>query len=321
MSRILITGAAGFIGSHLTDRLLREGHEVLGADGFTDYYSPDLKRRNLEGARSNDSFRLAEGNLLDLDLHALLAEVESVVHLAAEPGVRTSWENFPTYLERNVEATQRLLEAAVEHGGLKRFVFASSSSIYGSADHGPASEDARRRPHSPYGLSKLAAEELVSLYGREKGVPATSLRYFTVYGPRQRPEMAIAKFISAAARGEPVTVFGDGEQVREMTYVMDVVEATVAALEAPPGGIYNVGGGNRTTVNELLRTIGEVLETEVRIEHAPRIAGEARATWADLGRAERELGYRPRVGLREGITSQAEWFLRERDFESLKGCL
>jgi UDP-glucuronate 4-epimerase len=310
MSKVLVTGAAGFIGSHLTDRLLQLGHEVFGVDGFTEYYSPALKSRNLSDARSHKAFDLIEGDLLDLDLSGVLREVDSIVHLAAEPGVRASWDNFPTYLKRNVEATHRLLEAALGHE-LERFVFASSSSIYGSAEHGPAAEDARRRPASPYGLSKLAAEELVALYSREKGVPATSLRYFTVYGPRQRPEMAISKFISAIVRGEPVTVFGDGEQVREMTYVSDVVNATVSALEAPAGGVYNVGGGDRTTVNELLRVVGEALQTEVRIEYAPRIAGEARVTWADLSRSSRELGFQPRVSLEEGVAAQVEWTLEE----------
>lgn len=319
MSQILITGVAGFIGSNLADRLLSEGHEVLGVDGFTDYYAPEIKAKNVVRAREDEAFTLVAGDLLDLNLPELLRDVGSVIHLAAEPGVRTSWENFPTYLRRNVEATQRLLEAVAGHGGTERFVFASSSSIYGSAEHSPASEDTRRRPHSPYGLTKLASEELVSLYGREKGVPATSLRYFTVYGPRQRPEMAIAKFIAAAARGEPVTVFGDGEQVREMTYVSDVVDATVAALEAPPGGVYNVGGGDRTSINELLHVIGEVLHTEVRIEYAPRVSGEARVTWADLERAKKELGYRPRMSLEEGVAAQAEWFLKEASEKNVEG--
>ncbi len=308
MRPVLVTGAAGFIGSHVVERLLGLGRAVIGVDALTDYYPRELKLENLSAFEANGSFRLVEGDLLELDLPALLREAGSVVHLAAEPGVRASWENFPTYLKRNVEATHRLLEALLE-SDVEHLVFASSSSVYGSAEHGPLSEDARRRPASPYGLSKLAAEELVALYGREKAVPATTLRYFTVYGPRQRPEMALTSFISAAAKGRQITVFGDGEQVREMTYVSDVVDATVAALEAPPGGVYNVGGGNRATVNEMIRAVGAALGTGVEKVHAPRIAGEARTTWADLTRTTRDLGFKPRVSLKEGIAAQVEWVL------------
>jgi len=233
LSRILVTGAAGFIGSHLVERLLEVGHEVVGVDAFTGYYSRRRKERNLAQVAGEEGFHLVRGDLLDLELDGLLRGMDGVAHLAAESGVRASWgDDFPRYLERNVEATQRLLEA-LSGRSVERFVFASSSSVYGSVD-GPVKETARLRPASPYGLSKLAAEELVGLYARQRGVPATVLRYFTVYGPRQRPDMALARFISAAARGEPLRVFGDGSQTREMTYVSDVVDATVAALEAPP---------------------------------------------------------------------------------------
>jgi UDP-glucuronate 4-epimerase len=308
LSAVMVTGAAGFIGSHLTERLLELGHEVIGVDGFTENYSREQKLKNLSRAISNERFRLVEEDLLEIELADLLQETDSVVHLAAEPGVRASWDNFPTYLRRNIEATHRLLEAMVEID-VDHLLFASSSSVYGSAEHGPLSEDARRRPASPYGLSKLAAEELVALYGREKAVPATTLRYFTVYGPRQRPEMALASFISAAARGVPITVFGDGEQVREMTYVSDVVDATVAALETLPGGVYNVGGGTRVTVNEMIQTVEAAFGTEVEKIHVPRIAGEARTTWADLTRTRRDLGFKPRVSLEDGIAAQVEWVL------------
>ena len=311
MNRILVTGAAGFIGSHLTERLLRLGYEVVGIDSFTNYYARERKLRNLAWVTEEKTFRLVEGDLLELNLGKLLQGVSSVVHLAAEPGVRASWGGtFSRYLKRNVEATQRLLEALPERG-VERFVFASSSSVYGSVKEGPVREDSRLRPASPYGLSKLAAEELVGLYARARGVSATTLRYFTVYGPRQRPEMALSCFISAAARGEALRVFGDGNQVREMTYVSDVVEATVAALDAPPGGPYNVGGGARATVNELIDHVERALGNRVEVAYGPAAEGDVRSTWADLERVGWELGYGPRVELEEGIKAQVEWVLEE----------
>lgn len=309
MSRILVTGAAGFIGSHLVERLLELGREVVGVDCFTGHYARERKLGNLAGAFDSRSFHFVEGDLLALDLDYLLHGVGSVAHLAAESGVRASWgNNFPRFLERNVTATQRLLEA-LPNGNVERFIFASSSSVYGSADEGPVREDSRLRPASPYGLSKLAAEELVRLYVRQRGVPATILRYFTVYGPRQRPDMALTRFISAAACGEPLQVFGDGDQVREMTYVSDVVDATGAALDAPAGGVYNVGGGSRATVNELVDHVRRALDAPVEVVHGPASEGDVRSTWADLERAGRDLGYRPRVDLETGIGAQVNWVL------------
>ncbi len=312
MGRILVTGAAGFIGSHLVDRLLEAGHEVTGVDCFTDYYSDDVKRWNISRALSHERFRFLEADLLDLDLRGLIGGMDGVAHLAGEPGVRSSWgERFSVYLERNVRVTQRLLEA-ISAGGPVQFVYASSSSVYGPDDGGPVTEGATRRPASPYGLSKLAAEELVGLYGRERGVPTTVLRYFTVYGPRQRPEMALSRFISLAARGEAVEVFGDGTQTREMTYVSDVVNATVAALESRPGEqprVYNVGGGSRTTVRNLVELVGEALGERLEVRYEPAVVGDVRSTWADLGRAARELGYEPRVSLEEGVEAQVRWAL------------
>lgn len=315
MSKVLVTGAAGFIGSHLVDRLLEAGYEVAGLDCFTDYYSPEVKRRNLSRALAHERFTPIEGDLLQLDLDDLIRGMDGVAHLAGEPGVRSSWgERFPTYLERNVQTTQRLLEAA-SRGGLEHFVYASSSSIYGSSDGGPVAEDGTFRPASPYGMSKVAAEELVRLYARERGVTSTVLRYFTVYGPRQRPEMALSRFISAISSGEPVEVFGDGSQAREMTYVSDVVEATVAALETKPkepARTYNVGGGTRTTVGKLVNLVGETLGERPEVRYCPPVPGDVLSTWANLGRSRRELGYEPRVSLEEGVERQVRWVLAER---------
>ena len=310
LGRILVTGAAGFIGSHLVDRLLAEGREVVGVDSFTGYYSRERKERNLEPARGEDGFSLVEGDLLSLHLENLLPGVDAVVHLAGEPGVRRSWGvHFQRYVERNVMTTQRLLEAVYRVGGI-RFVYASSSSVYGGDGGYPIDEDHPRRPASPYGTSKLAAEELVGLYRRERGVPTTALRYFTVYGPRQRPEMALSRFIFAASRGRPVAIYGDGDQARDMTYVSDAVEATAAALEAPPD-VYNVGGGTRATVNEMLGAVQRVTGVELDVRYGPAAPGDVRSTWADSRRAVRELGYSPRTGLEEGIAAQAAWALRE----------
>jgi UDP-glucuronate 4-epimerase len=306
VSGILVTGAAGFIGAHLVDRLLADGCEVIGVDAFTGCYSRRRKERNLASSIREDGFRLVEGDLLELNLDELLGGVGGVVHLAGEPGVRRSWGgNFSRYLERNVLSTQRLLEAAWRNA-TPRFVYASSSSVYGPNPGHPVAEDHPRRPASPYGFSKLAAENLIGLYARERDIPATILRYFTVYGPRQRPEMALSRFISAALRRRPVEIFGDGEQKRDMTYVSDAVDATVAAFDAPPG-IYNVGGGTRATVNQMINAVGRMAGFPVEAVYGPAAEGDVLSTWADSRQAMRVLGYRSRVGLEEGIAAQARW--------------
>ena len=320
MSRVLVTGAAGFIGSHLVDRLLEMGHKVTGVDCFTDYYPESTKRRNLSKAIPHKRFRFVEGDLLHLDLEELTGQVDRVVHLAGEPEVRSSWrERFSTYLERNARTTQLLLEA-VAATETEHFVLASLSWVYGSYNGRPVDEDAPKRPASPYGMSKLAAEELVGLYGCERGVPATVVRYFPVYGPRQRPEMAFSRFISLALSGEPVEVFGDGTQTREMTYVSDVADATATALKARPAiepRAYNVGGGARTTVNNIVELVEEAIGERVEVRFGPPVTGDVSSTCADLGRAARELGYEPKVSLEEGVEMQVRRALARRPKPSM----
>src|SRR3954471_15585585 len=267
---VLVTGAAGFIGSHLVERLLGAGHTVVGVDALTPYYDPAQKQRNIATVLDNDRLRFLVRDLGRSDLSPILEDVEVVFHLAGQPGVRPSWERgFGDYLDQNVLVTQRLLEACKERS-LRRFVYASSSSVYGNAPRYPTDEDCLPAPHSPYGVTKLAAEHLCGLYAANFGIPTTSLRYFTVYGPRQRPDMGINKFINAALDGKPLVVFGDGEQIRDFTYVADVVSATVRAGEAtdiPPGAVMNIAGGSACTVNELLHLIAQKIGSAVDTEH------------------------------------------------------
>jgi len=255
-----VTGAAGFIGSHLAERLLAAGWEVVGVDCFTDYYPRAAKEANLEGLRGQPGFRLVEMDLNSAALGALLQGIDTVFHQAGQPGVRASWgRSFEPYLRSNILATQALLEAALHlKRPLRRFVFASSSSVYGDAPQLPVREDTLPQPISPYGVTKLAAEHLCSLYTR-LGVPAVSLRYFTVYGPRQRPDMAFHRFIRAVLEGREIEIHGDGEQTRDFTYVMDIVDANLSAAAAPAervvGRVYNLGGGSRVTVNEVIAIV------------------------------------------------------------------
>jgi UDP-glucose 4-epimerase len=305
----VVTGAAGFIGSQLTERLLAEGHEVTGIDAFVDYYPREVKEENLGRARqAGERFRLVEGALQDLPLVPLLEGCAHVYHLAAQAGVRASWgAEFDRYTQHNVLGTQRLLEAAVA-AGVPRLVYASSSSVYGDCESLPLREDSPCRPVSPYGVTKLAAEHLCHLYARSMGLPVVSLRYFTVYGPRQRPDMAFHRFLKAARDGRPVTVYGDGRQTRDFTYVDDILDATRAAAEAGrPGTAYNVGGGERVAITEVLRLVESVTGRALEVRRDEAQKGDMRDTFADTGAAGRDLGFRPTVPLSEGLAREWQW--------------
>ncbi len=306
--RVLVTGCAGFIGSHLCRRLLADGHEVVGVDCFTPYYPRAIKEANVADLLPDPNFTLLELDLATADLRPLLDGVEIVYHQAAQAGVRASWgTQFESYIRHNVLATQRLLEAA-KASRLRKFVYASSSSIYGDAECYPTSEDVVPRPVSPYGVTKLAAEQLTYLYWKNYGVPTIALRYFTVYGPGQRPDMAFHKFILAALQGRPIQVYGDGNQTRDFTFVEDAVEANISAGQCEASGVaLNVGGGSRVTVNEVLQMLGEILQMELVVEHLPPQKGDVRHTSADITLASRLLGYEPKVDIKTGLELEAAW--------------
>jgi nucleoside-diphosphate-sugar epimerase len=306
--KALITGAAGFIGSHLTGKLLDRNATVLGIDCFTDYYPRPIKEANLRNNLGRPGFQFVETRIQDADLPALLDGTTHVFHLAAQAGVRKSWgRDFTIYTENNVDASQQLLEACVGRP-LHRFVYASSSSLYGDNVAIPMREDALPQPVSPYGVTKLAAEQLCYLYFFNHGVPTTSVRYFTVYGPRQRPDMAFNKFIKASLAGAPITLYGDGEQTRDFTYVDDAVAATMAAGDrGVPGRAYNIGGGSRVTVNQVLDIIGRIAGTPLDVRREPAQKGDMRDTYADTTLARADLGFKPQVSLEQGIEAEYRW--------------
>jgi UDP-glucose 4-epimerase len=304
----LVTGVAGFIGSTLAERLLSEGVDVVGIDSFTDYYPRAIKERNLSEARKQPRFRFVESRVQDADLEALLADCTHVFHVAAQAGVRKSWgRSFDAYTVNNIEATQVLLEACRDRP-IQRFVYSSSSSVYGDRVAMPMREDALPQPVSPYGVTKLAAEQLCHLYFANFGVPAVSLRYFTVYGPRQRPDMGFHRFLTATLRGQPITVYGDGEQTRDFTFIGDAVEANVAgAARGVPGRVYNIGGGSRVSVNHVLDMIARVTGRNPVIVSEPDQKGEMRHTYAETWLARMDLGFMPTVGLEEGLAAEYRW--------------
>jgi nucleoside-diphosphate-sugar epimerase len=310
LGRVLVTGCAGFLGSHLSERLVANGDEVLGVDCFTDYYPREQKDANLARLRDQKGFTLRELDLGSGPLDDLVQGIDTVFHLAAQPGVRGSFGmSFERYVHDNILATQRLLEASAEVG-VRTFVYASSSSVYGDSLSYPTAEETERAPISPYGLTKLATEELAQVYGRLEGMRTVGLRYFTAYGPRQRPDMAFARFLRAALARVPVRVLGDGEQVRDFTFVDDVVEGTIAAARrGAPGAVYNVGGGTQVRLLDALRKMEELLGMPIEVDHLPNARGDVRRTCSDPRRAARDLGFTPGVSLEEGLARQVEWAL------------
>jgi UDP-glucuronate 4-epimerase len=306
MARYLVTGCAGFIGSTLVDSLLADGAEVVGVDAFTDYYPRDLKEAQVAAAMDQPAFELLEHDLGATALpETSLEGIDGVFHLAARPGVRSSWgAAFSAYLNDNLAATHAVAEAAAERG--VRMVFASSSSIYGDALAYPTAEDTRPAPISPYGVTKLACEHLVAAYGQDFGLDCVALRYFTVYGPRQRPDMAFQRIVEALASGSEFEVYGDGSQSRDFTYVADAVAATVAAMSAPPGRTYNVGGGSEASLRDVVAVLEELSGRSLGIRYSERAAGDVRRTLADTSRIRGELGWEPRFDLRAGLAAQLD---------------
>ena len=313
MTRALVTGCAGFIGSHLTESLLAGGHEVVGLDCFSDNYPRAHKQANLAAAQEHDGFAFVAADLVTVDAERLLDGIDVVFHLAAEPGVRSSWgQRFDRYLRNNIRATQRLLEASARTPE-RRIVYASSSSVYGESERLPTPEDAAPQPLSPYGVTKLAAEQLCRLYHANHGVDAVALRFFSVYGPRQRPDMAFRRFCEAAVTGGPIDVFGDGSQTRDFTYVGDVVAAARAAGEARgvSGEAYNIGGGSRVSLAATLELLARIAGRPLDVRRHERESGDVQDTGADIERARAALGFAPATGLEDGLRAEFEW-VRER---------
>ena len=309
MAISIVTGAAGFIGSHLVEALLNQGELVIGIDQFNDYYDPNLKRRNIAQFENHPAFKLVEGDVQSLDWDALLVDVDVVYHQAAQAGVRASWgQGFRAYTERNINATQVLLSAAKNAKHLKRLVFASTSSVYGDAETLPTHELICPQPVSPYGITKLAAEHLCWLYYKNFGVPFTALRYFTVYGPRQRPDMAFHKFFKSVLVDQAIPIYGDGQQTRDFTFISDAIAANLAAATVPSaiGEIFNIGGGSRVVLTEVIDTMEKVVGCPIRRNHIEIAMGDARHTAADVSKAQEILGYQPQVSLVDGLTK--EWF-------------
>ena len=311
---ILVTGCAGFIGSHTTERLLLDGHQVRGVDCFTDNYDPALKRSHLLGIAGHPQFELIESDLVTADPHALLSGIDAVLHLAGQPGVRDSWASgFEIYVQRNITATQRLLEAA-KSTNISRFAAASSSSVYGNAETYPTTELALPQPVSPYGVTKLASEHLCTLYAKNFGVPTVSLRYFTVYGPRQRPDMALRRMIDLSLADKPFPLFGDGSVSRSFTYINDVVEANLAALlsDAPSGSVCNIANESTASMTELIELVSSALGQPVRLDRLPAAAGDAERTGGSSELAQELLGWSPSTPLEQGVAEMVAWCRQEQ---------
>lgn len=304
----VVTGAAGFIGSHLCQRLLKEGFFVTGIDCFTDFYPRWIKEKNIQGLLQEKNFTFISDDLDSTDLRKLFKKVDCIFHLAAQAGVRTSWgQNFFWYIKNNIQVTQKLLETAKEIS-LKKFVYASSSSVYGLCPELPMSETSPLSPLSPYGVTKLAAEQLCSLYNKNFGIPTVSLRYFTVYGPGQRPDMAFHKFFKSLIEEKEITIYGDAQQTRDFTYVDDIVEATLSSLgKGKNGETYNIGGGNQKKLETILPLFKKITHKKIKIKWAEKQKGDVLHTQAKIEKAKHDLGYSPRTSLQEGLEREWEW--------------
>jgi nucleoside-diphosphate-sugar epimerase len=310
----LVTGVAGFIGSHLAEKLLAAGHDVIGIDNFLDNYPRSFKEKNLSEVAVHRNFAFVSDNLLGCDLKSLLRDVSYVFHLAGQPGVRSSWgKEFARYTDNNIQSTQLLLEAAKELK-LQKFVYASTSSVYGDTDDLPMREEGGTRPISPYGATKLAAEHLCHLYWKAFGVPTVSLRFFTVYGPRQRPDMFFHIFMRALLRGDQVPLYDDGEQTRDFTFCADIVDGTLAAAFYPgQGEVFNLGGGSEISILNAIALAETISGRKAKLERFDRQKGDVRHTKARLDQAKNKLGYAPKVGLEQGLADEWDWLCAAQD--------
>ncbi len=311
---LLVTGVAGFIGSHLAERLLKEGFQVIGLDSFLDYYPKKIKENNLKGLVSDNKFTFIEGSIFELNLKEILKRVDAIFHQAAIPGVRASWgKEFNKYIENNILGTQVLLEACKD-AKIKKFIYASSSSVYGDADELPIKETSATKPVSPYGVSKLAGEHLATLYYKGYDIPTVSLRYFTVYGPRQRPDMGFHKFITAILLRKEIEIYGTGDQTRDFTFIDDAIEANLQAfIKGKNGDVYNVGGGSRITLTEVIKIIEEIAGRKAILKYVEHQRGDAQHTYADISKAKRDFGYTPRVDIYEGLKRHYDWLKENLD--------
>jgi len=305
MTECLVTGGAGFIGSHLVERLLEDGYKVIGIDCFTDYYPKGIKEANIANALNHKNFGFVEGDLLKINEYP---DVDYVFHEAAQAGVRASWgKSFEVYTKNNIEATQKLLEF-YKNKKIRKFVFASSSSVYGDAEL-PMKENSLLKPVSPYGVTKLAAENLCYLYWKNYGIPIVSLRYFTVYGPRQRPDMAFYKFINAILNDEKITIYGDGNQTRDFTFISDVIDANILAIKSNiVGKVFNIGGGSRISVNEVIKILEEILGKEAEVKYIEKQKGDVEHTYSSIEKAKNMLGYNPKIDIRTGLERMIEYY-------------
>ena len=313
--RVLVTGCAGFIGSHLSEALLSRGYSVVCIDCLTPYYSKKIKQHNLSSLLRNPKFKFINLDLSTISIDEiiqLIKNVDAIIHEAAQPGVRKSWGvKFETYVRHNILATQKLLEASVKADSVKKFVYASSSSVYGNVRGIPISEDIHLSPYSPYGVTKLAAENLCRAYFENYGLPVVMLRYFTVYGPRQRPDMAFHIFIKAMLKGEPIQIYGDGSQMRDFTYVGDVVKATILAMEIDNeeiiGEAINIGSNKPVKLLDTIKIISNIIGIEPKLVFNEPKKGDVRITYADITKARRHLGWKPETSLENGLEMQINW--------------